>query len=97
MANKPHHGMRGLMSPMAPLKAGAHMPPRVKSGGNRKAPQTAVARNGALAGGHLKANSDTRKRSGAEGNGKGSPPPKGRKAASLQAHKVTAGRGGTGT
>lgn len=99
MANKPHHGMRGLMAGPAPLKAGAHMPPRVKSGGNRTAPATHTARNGKQTG-SLKADgtSDTRRRSGADGNAKGSPPTKLKspKPSSLAAHKGTAGRGGPG-
>lgn len=97
MANKPHHGMRGLMSPIRPLNAGAHMPERHPSGGDRKAKQTHTARNGKQTG-HLKTSgtSDTRRRSGAEGNGKGTVA-HGQKGASLASHKGTAGRGGAGS
>lgn len=96
MANKPHHGMRGLMAGPAPLNAGAHMPLRKPSGGDRKAKQTAVARNGKHTG-HVNASgtSDTRRRSGPEGNGKGTPTV-GKKGAGTAAHKATAGRGGAG-
>jgi hypothetical protein len=81
------------------MKAGAHMPQRQASGGNRTAPATHTARNGKQTG-SLKANgtSDTRRRYGPEGNGKGSPPTKLKspKPASLQDHKGTSGRGGKG-
>lgn len=87
MANKPHHGMRGLMAGPKPLNAGAHMPLRKPSGGDRisKPPKSA----------HQARNSDTRPRSGAEGNGKGTVS-RGKKGAGTAAHKATAGRGGTG-
>ena len=94
--------MRGLMggSLKGDSPAGAHLPLRHASGGDRKSKTTPVARNGALKGGKLKASatSDTRRRYGAEGNGKGSPPTKLKspKPASLESHKGTSGRGGTG-
>jgi hypothetical protein len=91
--------MRGLMAGSPAMKAGAHMPQRQASGGNRTAPSTHTARNGKQTG-SLKANgtSDTRRRYGPEGNGKGSPPTKLKspKPASLQDHKGTSGRGGKG-
>jgi len=100
MANKPHHGMRGLMGGLKPdINASAHMPLRHQSGGDRKAPVSHTGRNGKQTG-TLKANgtSDTRRRYGPEGNGTGSPPTKLKspKPASLEAHKGTSGRGGKG-
>ena len=105
-ANKPHHGQgehgrvrthHGLMGG----PSGAHMPQRKNSGfDDRKgySDNTAERRNGALAGGKLKSESDTRRRSGSDGNGKGSPPPGvgKRKPASLAAHAGDSGRGGAG-
>jgi hypothetical protein len=100
--NQPHRGhgehgpiRKGLMGGFS--QAGAHMPLRKPSGGDRKAKTSPVARNGSLAGGKLKSSgtSDTRRRSGAEGNGKGTVAT-GKKGASTREFKGTAGRGGAG-
>lgn len=97
MPNKPHHGMRGLGKRPAPLHAGTNMPLRKPSGGDRTAKQMPTARNGALAGGSLKASgtSDTRRRSGAEGNSKGTVA-RGEKTAGTASHMGTSGRGALG-
>ena len=99
MANKPLHGeSKGRQ--MAPLKAGAHMPMRNHSGASdaKGYKGGAVRRNGEHTGGLL--GGDTRRKSGPEGNSKGSPPPalnsRPGVAGTLDSHLGTAGRGGTG-
>ena len=93
MPNKPHHGMRGVGKRPAPLTSG-HMPLRKPSGGDRTAKTDAVSRNGALAGTSFKPG-DTRRRSGAEGNSKGTVTG-GKKAAGTASHMGTSGRGAAG-
>lgn len=99
-ANKPVHGLgeHGHPKRMGGLMAGEHMPQRHASGNSdARGYQQSSARQMGAHTGSLK-QGDTRRRKGAEGNSKGSPPPgvsKG-KPASLEAHKGTSGRGGSG-
>jgi hypothetical protein len=105
-ANVPHYGLGPHGSPkrLRGLMAGDHLKQRDTSGDDdhRGYKGSSVRRNGALAGGKLNANatSDTRRRSGAEGNGRGSPAPgvgKGRDVRGTpDSHLGTAGRGGAG-
>ena len=100
MANKPIHGLgpHGKPKRMGGLMAGAHMPQKVTSGySDRHGYQGSDTRR---LGKHTGAapKGDSRRRHGAEGNGKGSPPTKmgARGVGSLASHKGTAGRGGPG-
>ena len=100
MANKPIHGLgpHGKPKRMGGLMAGAHMPQRVNTGeSDRKGYDGSEGRkNGRHTGAPAKG--DSRRRHGAEGNGKGSPPTKmgSRGAGSTSGHMGTSGRGGAG-
>ena len=101
--NVPHHA-RGLMAApkqRAPLNAGAHTPQRLNSGYDdaHGYKDSQERRNGKQTGSLT--SGDTRKRSGPEGNSKGSPPPGDNNRGigvrgSPETHKGTSGRGGSG-
>lgn len=101
-ANRPHHGLgeHGHANRIGGLMAGAHLPLRTNTGyDDRKSySDNGQERRNGKQSGKLKSESDTRRRIGPEGNGKGSPPTnlKSGKPASLEAHRGTSGRGGTG-
>lgn len=105
-ANQPQHGLgphgklpRGLMHPEGG-SAGAHVPQRITSGheDRRGYQDSKERRNGEHSG--KAAKGDSRKRSGAEGNAKGSPPPGIGKGMGVRGspdtHFGDAGRGGKG-
>lgn len=101
-ANTPHHGLGefGHAKRMGGLMAGTHLPQRTNSGYDdcKGYSDNGQERRNGKQTGKLKAEGDTRRRKGAEGNAKGSAPPgiSHTKSASLADHKGTSGRGGPG-
>lgn len=100
--NKPRHGLGeyGKQRQRAPLNAGEHMPQRIETGyDDRKGYGDSPERRNGEHKGKLPGG-DTRRREGAEGNSKGSPPPgvKNQKAVrgNPDSHMGDAGRGGSG-
>jgi hypothetical protein len=101
MPNHPRHGLMGIPKERSALNAGAHVPQKIESGykDSNGYEDSHARRNGKQTGSIPPG--DSRKRVGAEGNSKGSPPPgvgKGGKGVrgTPQTHLGTAGRGGSG-